>query len=402
MISVFDAQKKILTTTVTRKKIKQSLVQSQHRLLAQDVLTTRDIPAFHRATMDGIAICEKEKIKLGQEFSLVGTLQAGEDLSQKRKKSLSKGEAVWIMTGAPLPCGASRVIPIEHLQNTLKGVRITSLTLDKCFAPKGEDAKKGQAVLTAGQVIDSRLSAFCASLGKLEVETFAPPRVAILSTGNEVVACTQTPSDYQITDLNSYLLAQCLQKINIPSQKLGIAADDKNLLRAKIIEGLEYDIFLISGSVSTGKYDLIPELLQQEGCQQIFHKVKIKPGKPLWFGKTKHSVVFGLPGNPVAVQVCYKLFVEIYIKHFLGYAYKECLPQWHLKRIIPQLTKLFPLDTYYPAKKVGLYKLKALPFRSSGDFLSLVASDGLVCLESNISTTNFKPQTFVRFLPWES
>ena len=394
IISVFEARAKILANKQERKKEFLPIFKAHKRVLATEIFSPRDIPAFNRATMDGIAILEKKPLFVGQELSLVGELQAGEYLSPKKIPTLKEGQAIWVMTGAALPQEVNRVIPKEYLQQQAGTVCLTSLPSTRCFATQGEDAKKGQKLLSTYKILDERALAFCQSFGNKELEVFSAPRVAILSTGNEVVATHQTPKYYQITDINSSLLSVLLQKKNIPYQKLGIARDEKKILRKKINKGLEYDIFLISGGVSAGKYDLVPELLQEQGAKKIFHKVNLKPGKPLWFGRTKKTAIFGLPGNPVSVQVCYKLFVEPYIKHFLGYL--NCEPN---EQKTNSIQKKFPLlETYYPAKKDG-YGIQPIIFHSSGDFLSLLESDGLVRLLPSDSQNGHKK--FLSFLPWE-
>jgi molybdopterin molybdotransferase len=399
MISTQAAQKRILAGTIDRKIIVSNVLQNYGRVLAEEIKAPRDIPPFRRATMDGIAVCVKN-LKIGEEFFIVGEIQAGEDFSKKRAAALQKTEAVWIMTGAALPKEFQRVVPKECLKKTAACVKIVSIPQSVCFAPQAEDAKKGQKFLFSHKIIDSRLTAFLASLGKQKVKVFAPPSVAILSTGAEVVPCDQKPSPYQITDINSILLEACLKEKNIPCKKLGIARDASSELQEKIQEGAACDVFLISGGVSAGKYDLIPELLQKQGYEQVFHKVKIKPGRPLWFGRKEQKVVFGLPGNPVSTQVCYKIFVEPYLKYFLGYPKAECLPKYCSKEVFPKIKNHFSLETYYPAKKIDAARIEAKPFHTSGDFLSLVASDGLVQLMPFDKAKNNNHKSFVSFLPW--
>lgn len=406
MISVSQALSKILASAINRTKESLPLTKNAGRVLAEQILAPRDFPPFDRATMDGIAVCEQKPIIAGQEFLIVGEIQAGDDF-QKTKK-LKKNEALWIMTGAALMGGATRVIPKESLQKKKDKVQVLNLSKNRYFASKGQDIKKGQAVLTFKQVLDERSLAFCNSLGAQELKVFAAPRIAILSTGNEVVACQKTPKNYQITDINASLLEKIFQKKNIPYQNLGIVRDEEKLLREKISEGLQYDIFLISGGVSAGKYDFVPQILQDLGVQKIFHKVLLKPGKPLWYGRQKNTAVFGLPGNPVSVQVCYKIFIEPYIKHFLGYS--ECKPiyqeipwqkvLWQKPNLLQKESPL--LETYYPARKKNNGLLEVIPFQSSGDFISLLSSDGLVKFLTS-KQPNQAPaqrQPFLFFLPW--
>ena len=166
--------------------------------------------------------------------------------------------------------------------------------------PKKEKTlKKGDLLFGKGNWLDSRAEAVCAALGKKEIFVFSPPRVAILATGNEIVPIQKKPQNFQIRNINSYLL-----------------------------------LSLLKGGVSAGKYDLVPSLLTELGCKKIFHKVSLKPGRPLWFGRYGKTAIFGIPGNPVSVHVCWTLFVEPYIHKFLGRAKEMCFPSWETRKLV--------------------------------------------------------------------
>ena len=153
-----------------------------------------------------------------------------------------------------------------------------------------------------------------------------------MATGNEIVPVQKTPQNFQIRNINSHLLLSLLKQKSIPCLSLGIAADKKSILRKKLEIGLKHDLLLISGSVSAGKYDLVPSILEELGCKKIFHKVSLKPGRPLWFGRRDKTAIFGMPGNPVSVHVCWSLFVEPYIHKFLGLAKDRCFPCWETRK----------------------------------------------------------------------
>ena len=266
------------------------------------------------------------------------------------------------------------------------------------FAKKGEDAKKGDLLFGKGNWLDSRAEAVCATLGKKEICVFSAPRVAILATGNEIVPIQKKPQNFQIRNVNSYLLLSLLKKKTIPCVNLGIAQDKKSILRKKLEIGLKQDLLLISGSVSAGKYDLVPSLLEELGCKKNFHKVSLKPGRPLWFGRYGKTAIFGIPGNPVSVHVCWTLFVEPYIHKFLGRAKEMCFPSWETRKLSQDITASFNLETYLPAKKRKDGRITPQSFKTSGDFFSLLGSDGLIRIKAK---TNFLAKdSEIAYLNW--
>ena len=395
MISVSQAQNKILNQPISLKKEKIAFVSSLKRVLAENLICDRDVPPFDRSTMDGIAVYWDKDTK-NKKFTLLGELQAGEDFSSKfahcdlMEHKIQKGQAVQIMTGAALPKGCNQVIPVENLvfvENAInKEVFFKEEPKNQFFAKKGEDAKKGDFLFGKGNWLDSRAAAVCAALGKKEIFVYSAPSVAILATGNEIVPVQKTPQNFQIRNINSHLLLSLLKQKSIPCLSLGIAADKKSILRKKLEIGLKHDLLLISGSVSAGKYDLVPSILEELGCKKIFHKVSLKPGRPLWFGRRDKTAIFGMPGNPVSVHVCWSLFVEPYIHKFLGLAKDRCFPCWDVKKLAQKIPRPFTLETYLPAKKTKDGKIIPKFFKTSGDFFSLLGSDGLIRIQAK---TNF-------------
>ena len=233
MISVLQAQTQILGSPVSLKKEKITSVSSLKRVLAENLICDRDTPPFDRATMDGIAVCW-DKNKNNKRFTLLGELQAGDDFARKFAhcnlidNKIKKGQAVQIMTGAALPKGCNQVIPVENLVFENKEVFLKEKPNNQFFAKKGEDAKKGDLLFGKGNWLDSRAEAVCAALGKKEIFVFSPPRVAILATGNEIVPIQKKPQNFQIRNINSYLLLSLLKKKAIPCVNLGIKKDTNN------------------------------------------------------------------------------------------------------------------------------------------------------------------------------
>ena len=409
MISVLQAQTQILARPVSLKKEKIALNSSLKRVLAENLICDRDTPPFDRATMDGIAVCWDEN-ENNKRFTLLGELQAGDDFARKFAhcnlidNKIKKGQAVQIMTGAALPKGCNQVIPVENLVFENKEVFLKEKPNNQFFAKKGEDAKKGDLLFGKGNWLDSRAAAVCAALGKKEIFVFSPPRVAILATGNEIVPIQKKPQNFQIRNINSYLLLSLLKKKAIPCVNLGIAQDkkdsnNKNSLRNKLKTGLECDLLLISGGVSAGKYDLVPSLLTELGCKKIFHKVSLKPGRPLWFGRHGKTAIFGIPGNPVSVHVCWTLFVEPYIHKLLGIAKEMCFPNWETRKLAQEISASFNLETYLPVKKTKDGGIIPQFFKTSGDFFSLLGSDGLIRIKAK--TDFLAKDSKISYIDWD-
>ena len=341
---------------------------------------------------------------------MLGELQAGDDFARKFAhcnlidNKIKKGQAVQIMTGAALPKGCNQVIPVENLVFENKEVFLKEKPNNQFFAKKGEDAKKGDLLFGKGNWLDSRAEAVCAALGKKEIFVFSPPRVAILATGNEIVPIQKKPQNFQIRNINSYLLLSLLKKKAIPCVNLGIAQDkkdtnNKNSLRNKLKTGLECDLLLISGGVSAGKYDLVPSLLTELGCKKIFHKVSLKPGRPLWFGRHGKTAIFGIPGNPVSVHVCWTLFVEPYIHKLLGIAKEMCFPNWETRKLAQEISASFNLETYLPVKKTKDGGIIPQFFKTSGDFFSLLGSDGLIRIKAK--TDFLAKDSKISYIDWD-
>ena len=240
------------------------------------------------------------------------------------------------MTGAPIPEGADTVVPVERTRPagsdaTQAEIVIESapLAAGKNILKRGESTRRGDRVLTAGRQLRPQEIGALAELGKAEIAVFGRPRVAVLATGDELVPIGSVPGPGQIRNSNEAMLTAQLRQMGTDPQPLGVARDDKADLREKINRGLACDALLLSGGVSAGKLDLVPSVLAETGVRQVFHKVRVKPGQPIWFGVREGGqtggspvagpcYVFGLPGNPVSSMVCCELFVRIAIRRLMG------------------------------------------------------------------------------------
>ena len=371
MISVKEAQK-IVTENVFIPHISEvSLLESSGLILAENITADRDFPPFDRVAMDGIAINRKS-----ESFIIESTQYAGE-----AQKSLQSSEnCMEVMTGAVLPLGCDIVIRYEDVDiQEVDGVKVAKITIPLTEISQGQnihrqgaDRKVGDKLLQKGLKISPPEIAVMASVGKAMVKVEMPPSVAVISTGDELVEITENPLPFQIRMSNSYLLAAALERVGVKANLFHLT-DDKELLFSKLKEILSsHDIILLSGGVSAGKKDFVPEILTDLGVKKLFHKVAQKPGKPFWFGKNDEGkTVFALPGNPVSTFLCFcKYFLER--KNEVVVLDKDVFFK-------PALTYFVPVKTYFQDGK-----LMATPFEGSGsaDFANLTDCDGFVELSA--------------------
>ena len=367
MISVKEALKIVTENAFVPNISEISLLESLGLILAEDITADRDFPPFDRVAMDGIAINQKAEI-----FRIESTQYAGE-----AQKSLQSSEnCMEVMTGAVLPLGCDTVIRYEDVEilevDGVKTAKITiplaEITQGQNVHRRGADRKIGDMLLQKGLKISPPEIAVMASVGKAMVKVEMSPSVAVISTGDELVEITANPLPFQIRMSNSYLLAAALKRVGVKANLFHLT-DDKALLFSKLKEILaNHDVILLSGGVSAGKKDFVPEILTDLGVKKLFHKVAQKPGKPFWFGKTDEGkTVFALPGNPVSTFLCFcKYFLER--KNEMVTLDKDVFFK-------PNLTYFVPVKTYFEAGK-----LMATPFEGSGsaDFANLTDCDGFV------------------------
>ncbi len=307
------------------------LLAALGRVLAESIAADRDFPPFARATRDGYAVRAADVATPPARIEVVGEIKAG-GLPDKLK--IDRGQAVSIMTGASLPSGADAVVMVEYTSLEGSVVEIQrSVESGENFVPRGAEARAGQLLLDRGRRLDHAAIAIAASVGKSRVKVFRRPRVAVLSTGDEIVEIDATPGPAQIRNSNSYSLAAQVEAAGGEAVRLAIAPDEPRRLRALIEEGLRYDLLLLTGGVSMGKYDLVEQVLGELNAECYFTGAKIQPGKPVVFGLcgagaparvpaantlSAGTYFFGLPGNPVSTMVTFELFVRPMIEALSG------------------------------------------------------------------------------------
>ena len=381
--------------TVRRETV--PLERALGRVLAEDVAMDHDVPPFARATMDGFAVRAADTHATLASLRVVGVVTAGRSPSN----AVGPGEACRITTGAPMPEGADAVVPVERTETTPGGtVRVLDAARPRQNVSfLGEQASKGQVVASAGTTIHPGTIGVLAVAGRATVATAAPPRVAILCTGDELVSVARTPGPSQIRDSNGYTLAAQAARAGGAPDYLGPVGDDVEALLRAVTSALETaDVLCLSGGVSMGEKDFVPAVLEKAGVTRLFHKWVVKPGGPLWAGHraTRNSgskesggaLVFGLPGNPAASFVGFEILVVPAIRALLGLGFQ---PRRTARATFDGTTgDAIPRRQFVPvALERGASGLRARKVRwtGSGDPFGLALADALAVVPENVAIT---------------
>ncbi len=398
MISLDKALQLVLDSATVLEKRTVSIHKALGWTLAQDVLADRPLPPFDRVAMDGYAVRSTDFTSKTVRLKHAGEIAAGDPFDGR----VRPGEAYRIMTGSPCPEGADAVVKIEHCRQEGKWIAMTEggMRPGLNIAQKGEDASKGKLLIAKGTVLNTSGIAICASVGLTEISVYRKPEIGVMSTGTEIIPPDRDPLPHQVRDCNSFSSRSLSKMLGIEARFLGIGEDDKAVQTKMIREGLNNDILILSGGVSMGDFDLIPGLLAECGVEKIFHAVKMKPGKPVWFGKSdKNTYVFGLPGNPVSVQICYKLLVETLIRKITGYASPQ--PEFLVLELHRPIVIKTARETFVPGRfeiAHGKSVVTQIRLQGSGDFSNVATSHGLIRCPLGVSKV--ESGTLVQFLPW--
>jgi molybdopterin molybdotransferase len=317
-----------------RKAETVDLLHAARRVLAESITADRDIPPFARSTRDGYAVRAADLTSLPAKLKVIGEIKAGPG---QGPRPLSPGETYSIMTGAPVPPGADAVVMVEYTSQQGSLVEITKgVAPEENIVPQGAEARSDDLLLDRGTVLNEAAIALAASVGKSRLQVFVRPRVAILTTGDEIVEIDADPDKNlgptQIRNSNMYSLAVQIEQAGGEPALLPIAPDEPCRLRQLIEEGLQSDLLIMTGGVSMGRYDLVEQVLAELHAQFFFTGAKIQPGKPVVFGRVSscgggrlggsgasvaeppapasHKYFFGLPGNPVSTMVTFELFAR--------------------------------------------------------------------------------------------
>lgn len=384
MLTVDEALERVLAEARPLEPRAVPLDEALGLVLAEDITSDVDSPPHDKAAVDGYAVRTADVAAGERRLAVVEEITAGAVPQHK----LERGEAARVMTGAPLPEGSDAMVMIERTRLITAGAN-EHVELDSSPIATGQNIvrrasalRRGQTVLRAPLRLRPIEIGLLAEVGRHTVLARPRPQVAVLPTGNEIVPLEQQPGPGQIRNSNGPMLLATARWHGGQTIDLGIARDDPDQLEQLIRRGLEADILTISGGVSAGKLDLVPGVLSRLGVREVFHKIKLKPGKPLWFGVhrsgEKQTLVFGLPGNPVSSLVCFELFVRPAIARLAGLE-------------VPAASNLrLPLasgfdhrgdrPTYHPARMIerdGRHLVETVAWIGSADLAALTAASAL-------------------------
>ena len=385
MISVEQATKIVARETTALKPERVSIENALGRVLAEDIIADTDMPPFDRSQMDGYAVRAVDIKNAPVTMKLVGESAAGRGWH----KNLKNGEAVRIMTGAPLPAGADAVQKIELTSESDDTVTINEPTsTGRYIVHKAKEIKKGNVVLKKGTTITANNIAVPAAFGYAKLKVAKQPRVAIISTGTEIVEIAKRPKRDQIRNSNSIMLKALSERAGALVTVYPIVGDSISDLRSQISEAARTaDVLITTGGVSVGKYDLTKLALRQLGAEIFFERLRLKPGKPTVFARLKKTLVFGLPGNPVSAAVTYYLFVHSSIIRMQGARDPDLKKGTAIASKPVKAPK--ERDAYLPASlstdESGTLIAEPLDWHGSSDFIGFARTDVLLAVKRGIT-----------------
>jgi molybdopterin molybdotransferase len=385
MITVEEALERILLQIQPLGFEKVSILETLGRVMAEDMIAPRDLPPYDNSGMDGYAV-RHEDIQDAFEKNPV-RLEVIEDLRAGfiSGKTVQKGQAIRIMTGAPIPKGADAVVPVEETERGNGFVFILKAGFPGGYVRRaGEDVKRGDLVISAGDTIRPSEIGMLASMGRSFVSVYQRPSVAILCTGEELVDVGESLEGVKIVSSNSYTLAAQVRECGAIPIQLGIAKDRKEEIREKLLQGLRSDVFISSAGVSVGDYDLVRDVLKELGAEMVFWRVAMKPGKPLAFWMFDGKPAFSLPGNPVSSMVTFEQFVRPSLLKMMGH-HQIFRPV--IEAVLKGEIRKEPGRRHFVRAVVsferGGYCVTATGPQGSGILRSMVKANGLIVIPEN-------------------
>jgi molybdenum cofactor synthesis domain-containing protein len=395
MIPVSEAISIILEKAAPLPVESVPLEETQGRVLAEEVEADSDLPPFDRAQMDGYAVRSEDLRELPARLRVAGESAAGRGW----RGALREGEAVRIMTGAPLPTGADSVQQVEVTREDEDGSHVTverATEPGQFYVPRASEIARGERVLAAGEEITAARAAVLAAFGRARVKVYGRPRVAVLATGTELVPVESAPGPDEIRDSNTYSLAAYARLAGASVERLPLASDDPELLRREIGRAAERsDVLVLSGGVSMGRYDFTKEALRGLGAEIFFERVSLRPGKPTVFarlraggasGRGEGALVFGLPGNPVSVSVTFNLFARTALRALQGS--NEPAPVEETAVLARAAKGAAERASYLPASLStdgeGRLLAEVLRWGGSSDFVAFARATALVIIPAGV------------------
>lgn len=400
MIEVSEATKIIENCVLNLPKTQVPLEKGLGRILREELVADADFPPFNRVMMDGIAIKFEDYERGVVCFNIKGIQAAGDPQMTLE----SNGNCLEVMTGAVAPLGSDVVVPYEDIHidttNHTATIQVDEIKSGKNIHLRGTDKRKGDTLASEGTLIGTPEIAVAASIGLSKLWVTKNPSVAIISTGNELVEINETPLPHQIRRSNVYAIAAEIKQFGINSDLFHFS-DEKEVLNRELKKVLQsHDLILLSGGVSKGKFDFIPEVLEALGVTKKFHRIAQKPGKPLWFGANENKVVFAFPGNPVSTFLCYHKYLVPWLKKSLGY---HRIPK--LRAMLGEDFKVKSILTYFLQVSTAVDErgsLVAYPKigKGSGDHANLLSSNAFLELPPN--TFEFKKGEVYDLIPFRN
>jgi molybdopterin molybdotransferase len=399
MLQVAEALEILLDAARPLASEEVDLVAALGRVLADPVAADRDFPPADRSAMDGFAVRAADTAAAGPTLRVTGELPAGRSAEGV---TVNAGEAIRIFTGGVIPRGADAVVMVELTEEdrASRTVRVLEPTpRGQHIRRRGEDLTAGEIVLAAGALVGPAEIAALAAVGRARIDVIRPPRVAVISTGDEIVDIEESPAPHQVRNSNGRMLIAQLAAMGFASTDLGIVTDDPDRLDEAIERGLSGDVLVLTGGVSVGEYDLVGGALARAGCEVLFHKVAMRPGKPILAARRGGCLVLGLPGNPVSAFTGFHVFVAPALRRLMGHPEPveapiraTLLDRVHRKpgRLTYQLARL----SWRDGRPV------AAPVRSasSGDVLSLARANAFIVVPGGMEAV--EAGTEVDVAPW--
>ena len=386
MISISQAIQIILQHAPKLPGEEVALAEATNRILAEDIIADTDLPPFDRAQMDGYAVRAADVASTPAQLKIVGESAAGAGWHHE----MNPGEAVRIMTGAPVPAGADAVQQVELTRepNGAGTVEILeSVEAGRSIVRQAAEIKSGETVLRAGQDINAQTIATLASFGYAQVKVGTRPRVAVMATGSELVDVSEKPGRDQIRDSNNYPIEAYARLSGASINRLSLAGDDREELKRQMAAAVEdCDVLVTSGGVSMGVYDFTKAAFKELGAEIFFERVALRPGKPTVFGRIRKTLIFGLPGNPVSVAVTFNLFVRAALRAMQG-ATDTSLSQFTAV-LARDVKGSHGRESYLPAvlrtDEKGTLLADPLKWGGSSDFVSFSRATALINVPADV------------------
>ena len=399
MISIDEAIQIVLQQSRPLNEEEVPLTQALNRFLAEDIIADTDLPPFDRAQMDGYAVRAADVASTPAQLKIVGESAAGAGWHHEMKA----GEAVRIMTGAPVPAGADAVQQVELTTESDSQVEILQpVESGRSIVRRASEIKSGETVLRAGEQITAAMIATLASFGYAQVRVGIRPRVAVMATGSELVDVDKKPGRDQIRDSNNYTIEAYAAQSNAIVERLPLAIDDTAELKQTIRDAAaRSDVVVTSGGVSMGVYDFTKAALKELGAEIFFERVALRPGKPTVFARLGKALVFGLPGNPVSVAVTFNLFARPALRAMQGASETALLREHAI--LTRDLKGSADRESYLPGvlrtDQDGMLLIEPLKWGGSSDFVAFARATALINIPSGNNVTGRGSKVAILRLP---